>query len=246
MLQVVDIRKDYRVGPTQVHVLRGISLAVEDGEMLAIVGTSGSGKTTLMNVLGLLDRPTSGSYTIDGDLVSYEDDRALSRIRNRKIGFVFQQYHLLPRLSALANVGVPLLYRGMGAREIHERSMTHLQKVEMGGRAHHRPSELSGGQQQRVAIARALANRPSVLLCDEPTGNLDLATGEGILEVLRKLNVEQGVTIICATHDHRMLNICDRLMWIRDGRVERVARRDEVHVEVGSIGGSATETAGGG
>jgi putative ABC transport system ATP-binding protein len=164
----------------------------------------------------------------------------LAFLRCHKIGYIFQQYALITYMTALENVTTPMAFAGLLPDDARKRGMALLELVGLGDRWSHRPIEMSGGQQQRVAIARALANNPSVLLCDEPTGNLDLATGQGILDILRELNARQGVTIICATHDHRMLDICDRLIWIRDGRVERIARRDEVRVEVGSIGGRKT------
>ena len=240
MIELSNITKEYHMGTQTVHALRGLSLTVDDGEYVAIMGPSGSGKSTLMHIIGCLDQPTSGTYKLDGVDVSQMNDNQLARIRNKRIGFVFQNYNLLPRTPAIKQVALPLVYAGYSRRERLKRAEEALRAVGLGHRMGHRPDELSGGQQQRVAIARSLANQPAVLLCDEPTGNLDLATGQGILEVLQKLNEQKGVTVICATHDHRMLDICDRLMWIRDGRIERIARRDEVHVEIGSIGGETT------
>jgi len=217
MLKIVDVHKTYTVGPTEVKVLKGISMEVEKGELLAIIGASGSGKSTLMHMIGLLEQPTSGDYFIEGDKISYDNDRVLSAIRNRKIGFVFQQYHLLPRLTALDNVGVPLVYRGMREPEIRETSMIFLKKVEMEERARHRPNEMSGGQQQRVAVARALVGNPSIVLADEPTGALDTRTGQEIMNLFRKLNEEEGITIIVITHDPKIAAQCRRQVEMVDG-----------------------------
>jgi putative ABC transport system ATP-binding protein len=217
LLKIADVHKTYKVGPTEVKVLRGISMDVEKGDFLAIVGASGSGKSTLMHMLGLLEQPTSGDYFIDGTKISYDNDRTLSTIRNRNIGFVFQQYHLLPRLTALDNVGVPLVYRGMKEAEIRERSMVFLKKVEVEDRAHHKPNEMSGGQQQRVAIARALVGNPSIILADEPTGALDTRTGQEIMNLFQKLNEEEGITIIVITHDPKIALQCHRKEEMVDG-----------------------------
>jgi len=219
MLRAVDIQKSYRVGPTELQVLKGVSFGVEDGELVAIIGASGSGKTTLMNILGLLEKPTAGSYLIDEAPITYADDRALSRIRNQKIGFVFQQYHLLPRLTAVENVGLPLVYRGESDREIRERSLAYLKKVEMEPRAGHKPTELSGGQQQRVAVARALVGRPSLVLADEPTGALDTRTSQEIMSLFRRLNEEEGITIVVITHDPKIAAQCRRQVEIADGLI---------------------------
>ena len=217
MLQLVDICKSYQVGPTELKVLKGISLTIEKGELLSIIGPSGSGKSTLMNIIGLLEQPTSGSYFIDGAKIAYDDDRILSDIRNRTIGFVFQQYHLLPRLNALDNVGIPLVYRGMHEKEIRERSMDFLKKVEVEGRSDHKPNELSGGQQQRVAIARALVGNPTIVLADEPTGALDSSTSQDIMNLFKRLNEKDGITIIVITHDPKVAQQCRRQVEIRDG-----------------------------
>lgn len=221
MLEISDIRKSYRVGPTEVKVLKGIDLAVERGEILAIVGHSGSGKSTLMHMLGLLERPDAGTYVIDGTRVLYDDDRVLSTLRNRKIGFVFQQYHLLPKLTALENAGVPLIYRGLKDAEVRKRCLEYLAKVDMSGRIHHRPNEMSGGQQQRVAIARALAGAPAIVLADEPTGALDTKTGEDIMSLFRRLNREEGITIVIITHNPALAEQCGRAVKIVDGVIEK-------------------------
>jgi len=219
MLDIVDIRKSYRIGPTEVNVLKGINLSVERGELLAIIGPSGSGKSTLMHMLGLLEKPDTGTYHIDGARVLYDDDRVLSTLRNRKIGFVFQQYHLLPKLTALENVGVPLTYRGMSMVEIKKKSLEFLTKVDIHERANHRPSEMSGGQQQRVAIARALIGSPSIILADEPTGALDVKTGEEIMELFQRLNRDEGITIVIITHNPELAEQCGRSVKIIDGMI---------------------------
>jgi putative ABC transport system ATP-binding protein len=187
-------------------------------------------------MIGALDSPTSGRVFIDEVDVAQLTAEELAYLRSRKIGYIFQSYNLIHYMTALENVTTPMVFCGVLSDEARARGMELLDIVGLGDRWHHRPIEMSGGQQQRVAIARALANQPSVLLCDEPTANLDLATGQDILDLLQRMNTEKGVTIICATHDHRTMDICDRLMWIRDGRIERIARRDEIKIEVGSIG----------
>ena len=217
MLALNDIRKSYFIGPTEVEVLKGVSLEVSEGEMIAISGPSGCGKSTLMNILGLLDRPSSGSYAIQGSPVTYEDDDRLSSIRNLSIGFVFQQYHLLSKLSALENVMLPLVYRGGSDKSMREVAMEKLRQVGMENRSHHRPSELSGGQQQRVAIARALAGQPKLILADEPTGALDTQVGQEIMDLFCQLNREQGLTVAIITHDPRIARQCPRIARMAEG-----------------------------
>ncbi len=217
MLSLVDIRKTYRLGPIDLDVLKGITMTVEKGELLTVIGPSGCGKSTLMHIMGLLEQPSFGSYSIEGTKIAYDNDREISRIRNLKIGFVFQAYHLLPRLTAVENVGIPLAYRGVQDEEIKARSMEYLKKVEMDGRAHHKPNELSGGQNQRVAIARALAGRPSIVLADEPTGALDSRTGREIMGLFKRLNEEEGMTIVVITHDPKIAAQCNRKVEMRDG-----------------------------
>ena len=217
MLDLRDIHKVYRVGPTAVEVLKGISLTIEPGELVSITGTSGCGKSTLMNIIGLLDRPSSGDYWLDGSRVAYADDDRLSEIRNRRIGFVFQQYQLLSRLSALANVLLPLVYRPEPTPDAGRRGLAMLERVGMAERAHHKPPELSGGQQQRVAIARALVGQPTLILADEPTGALDTRVGQEIMTLFRQLNRDDQITVVIITHDPGIARQCDRVITLRDG-----------------------------
>ncbi len=217
MLKLIDIRKSYRIGPTEIEILKGVNLTVNNGELLAIMGPSGCGKSTLMNIIGLLDRPTSGNYAINGTLVSYDNDDTLSTIRNKNIGFVFQQYHLLPKLTSLENVSIPLIYRSSSEAEMKELSYEYLKKVDMHQRTDHKPTELSGGQQQRVAIARALVGRPSLILADEPTGALDTRVGQEIMDLFRKLNEEEGITFVIITHDPGIAEQCKRFVHMKDG-----------------------------
>lgn len=217
MLTLRDIRKTYRIGPTEVEVLKGVSLEIQQGELVSIMGQSGCGKSTLMNIIGLLDRPTSGSFKLDGTEVSYSDDDALSEIRNQRIGFVFQQYFLLSRLTALENVALPLVYRGETIHNSQSRCMELLKRVGMEERAQHRPAELSGGQQQRVAIARALVGNPSLILADEPTGALDTQVGGEIMELFKTLNAEEGITVVIITHDPGIARQCKRVAVMKDG-----------------------------
>ncbi|MBF0398871.1 MAG: ABC transporter ATP-binding protein [Desulfobacterales bacterium] len=219
MLELKDIKKSYKIGPIELEVLKGISLFIDKGELLSIMGPSGCGKSTLMNIIGLLDKPTSGSYLISNNQISYTDDDKLSNFRNRKIGFVFQNYHLLPKLNALDNVSIPLIYRGDKKQERRRKSLDFLKKVDMHTRAYHRPSELSGGQQQRVAIARALVGNPSIILADEPTGALDTKIGEEIMNLFKKLNKEESITIIIITHDPNIAKECSRVVYMKDGLI---------------------------
>ncbi|HWG47590.1 MAG TPA: ABC transporter ATP-binding protein [Gemmataceae bacterium] len=216
-IELENIAKVYQTGTVQVHALRGVSLTIDAGEFVAIIGTSGSGKSTLMNLLGCLDRPTSGFYRFEGQDVGRLSRTALARLRNHKLGFVFQGFNLLNRHSAVENVELPLLYAGVSARQRRARALEMLKLVGLAERVHHVPSELSGGQQQRVAIARALINRPQVLLADEPTGNLDSRTGEEILTEFQRLNRELKQTIILVTHDPSIAKWAARLVTVRDG-----------------------------
>jgi ABC-type lipoprotein export system ATPase subunit len=222
LIRLKDICKTYRMGEVDVPVLRGVSLSIERGELVALMGASGSGKTTLMNILGCLDRPTSGRYWLEGREVSTlsADERAL--IRNRKIGFVFQSFNLLPRTSALENVMMPLSYTAdhLSERECRRRAKALLERVGLGDRLHHEPSQLSGGQQQRVAIARALVNRPPLLFADEPTGNLDSKSSEELLAMFEQLSAEDGITIVLVTHDAIVASHARRIIRIRDGLIE--------------------------
>jgi putative ABC transport system ATP-binding protein len=218
MIELRDISKNYRMGEMEICALCGVDLAVRKGELIAIMGPSGSGKSTLMNVLGCLDRPTTGTYQFESREISAMTDDELAHVRNAKIGFVFQSFNLLPRFSALKNVEMPLIYSGIPASGRRERAMPVLEQVGLGDRMEHKPTELSGGQQQRVAIARALVNNPPLLLADEPTGNLDSRSGEEILNLLVGLN-DKGVTIMIVTHDHDVAARCKRIINLKDGRI---------------------------
>ena len=218
MIELSNITKTYRMGEVDITVLSGVSLNVRQGELIAIMGPSGSGKSTLMNIIGCLDRPTSGVYRFEEREISTLSDDGLASVRNVKIGFVFQTFNLLTRFSALKNVEVPLIYRGVPAKVRRERAIPLLEQVGLSERMYHKPTELSGGQQQRVAIARALVNHPPLLLADEPTGNLDSRSGEEILKILTGLN-QQGVTIIIVTHDQNVAARCKRNIRLKDGQI---------------------------
>lgn len=224
LIETVDLWKTYQMGDEEIHALRGVSIQIERGEYVAIMGPSGSGKSTLMNLIGCLDTPSKGSYLLNGKQVSKMDDNELARIRNEEIGFVFQTFNLLPRATALRNVELPLVYAGIPAKEREQRARAALDKVELTSRMSHRPNELSGGQRQRVAIARALVNNPSILLADEPTGNLDSKTGIEIMGLFERLH-KAGNTIVLVTHEADVAAYAYRSIHIRDGQVEQDVRR---------------------
>ncbi|HET7746058.1 MAG TPA: ABC transporter ATP-binding protein [Vicinamibacteria bacterium] len=236
VIQVEDLKKSYLVGDVTVHALRGVTLAIDRGTFVAVVGASGSGKSTFMNIVGLLDRPTSGRYLLQGEDVSGFDRDRRAVLRNRKIGFVFQNFNLLPRTSALENVQLPLLYSHapLAPAEARGRAEALLGAVGLGERGHHTPSQLSGGQQQRVAIARALVNEPEILLADEPTGNLDSRTSVEVMEILQRLNRERRITVMLITHEHDIAEYASRVVTFKDGRVvsdEGVATRRDAAAE---------------
>ena len=227
IIHLEDIRKSYFMGKQAVSVLKGISLDIQKNEYVALMGPSGSGKSTLMNILGCLDSPTAGTYILNGHAVSKMVDDALADIRNKEIGFVFQQFNLLPRLTALENVALPLVYAGMNKKQRTEVAMDVVKKVGLEDRSHHKPNELSGGQCQRVAIARALVNNPSLILADEPTGNLDSKTSVEIMEILNKIH-DLGNTVVLVTHEEDIANYARRVVRLRDGVIESDKQRSEI------------------
>ncbi|MDH5687261.1 MAG: ABC transporter ATP-binding protein [Candidatus Bathyarchaeota archaeon] len=224
-VEVKGVRKTYHLRGEDVHALRGIDLKVPHGEYLSVMGPSGSGKTTLFNMIGGIDTPTEGSVLIDGVDISSVRPSQMAWLRCRKIGYIFQTFNLIPVLTARENVSLPMIFLGVSRDERDNKAEELLKIVGLGDRVDHRPNELSGGQQQRVAIARALANDPAIILADEPTGNLDLNTGFAIVQLLYRLKVERGTTIICATHDLKMIDISDRVVFLRDGEIENIERR---------------------
>jgi len=226
-----DVHKIYLMGKVEVHALRGITLDIKRGEYISIMGPSGSGKSTLFNMIGGLDKPSSGSVYINEVDLAQLDAYELAWLRCRTIGYIFQTFNLIPVMTALENVTLPMIFAGVPEDERRDRGMELLKRVGLADRWNHKPFELSGGQQQRVAIARALANDPAIILADEPTGNLDLRTGKEIIELLKELNEEKGVTIISATHDLKMIDVSDRVIWIRDGQISRIEDRSRIQVE---------------
>ena len=239
---IVDVREvtmvynaKNRDQSTHVHALRGLTVKVYENEFFAIMGPSGSGKSTLFNQIGALQTPTSGEVLIEGVNLASLSPQKLAAVRCFELGYIFQTYNLLPVMSALMNVALPTIFAGMSTADGEKRAMECLEIVGLDDRAHHLPSELSGGQQQRVAIARAFVNSPRIILADEPTGNLDSNTGQTIIDYMKKLQAEMGSTIITVTHDDKMLTACDRMAWIRDGALERIANREDIDIRMGSI-----------
>lgn len=239
IVRTLGLTKTYGQGDAATHALRGVDSIIHRGELIAIMGPSGSGKSTFFNMIGALDAPSSGRVLIDEVDVAQLSASELAFLRCRKIGYIFQQYNLIKYMTALENVTVPMAFAGTNPDEARTRGMQLLGLVGLKDRWDHRPVEMSGGQQQRVAIARALCNNPRILLADEPTANLDFKTGQQILDILEEINTQRGVTVVCSTHDHRLLALCDRIMWVRDGQIERVDRREDLRITAGSIGGEA-------
>ncbi len=235
LIEIRGVNKVFDLGKLKVHALRDMELDIMRGEYLSIMGPSGSGKSTLFNMIGALDTPTSGSIRVAGVTLKELSSRELAYFRGKHIGYVFQQFNLLPAYNAIDNVAMPLIFNGWPQERAEQRAQEILTRVGLGERMTHRPDELSGGQQQRVAIARALANEPAIVLADEPTGNLDLHTGEEIIKLLSELSSELGVTVISATHDHKMLATSDRILWIKDGRKDRLERRQDINIRIGTV-----------
>ena len=239
VVRAIELAKRYTLGGETIEALRDVTLDIYRGEYLAIMGPSGSGKSTLFNMIGGLDKPDEGMVFIDDVDIAQLDAYELAWMRCRKIGYIFQSFNLLPTLTALENVSMPMLFANVDADEARRKAADILERVGLGERLFHRPGWMSGGQQQRVAIARAMANDPAIVLADEPTANLDLITGKEIIDLMKQLSVELNVTVISATHDHKILDLCDRVAWIRDGAIERIERREDLEIRVGSIGGKS-------
>jgi len=235
IVRVTDVTKVFKLGKIDVQALKGVDLEIAKGDYISIMGPSGSGKSTLFNMIGGLDKPTSGKVFIDEVDIAQLDAYELAWLRCRKIGYIFQTFNIIQVMTALENVTLPMIFAGLNNDAAVEKGMELLDLVGLGDRFSHKPFELSGGQQQRVAVARALANDPAIVLADEPTGNLDLTTGEEIISLLKRLSQERGVTVISATHDFKMLNVSDRVIWIRDGRVDKIEDRDELSISIGQI-----------
>lgn len=237
VVRTQNVKKIYHMGAVEVHALRGVNVEIYAGEYLSIMGPSGSGKSTFFNMVGGLDKPSEGKVYIDEVDVAQLDAYELAWLRCRKIGYIFQSFNLIPVMTALENVTLPMVFAGLTSDEARDKGMVLLGKVGLAERHSHKPYELSGGQQQRVAVARALANDPAVVLADEPTANLDLRTGTEIIELLREMNAASGVTVISATHDHKMLSVSDRVVWVKDGRVDHIANREELQIEITKVEG---------
>ena len=239
VIRAVGVKKIYQLGGETVHALRGVDISVQRGEYVSIMGPSGSGKSTLFNMIGGLDKPDEGKVFIDEVDIAALDPYELAWLRCHKIGYIFQTFNLIPVASALENVMMPMLFGGMAESDAQDKAVGLLKKVELGQRVFHKPSQLSGGQQQRVAVARALANDPAIVLADEPTGNLDLKTGEEIINLLESLKADMHVTVISATHDHKMLAASDRVVYLTDGQITDIKSRDQLDITVGDIRGGA-------
>jgi len=237
IVRTKDVEKVYDLGKVKVPALKGVNLEIYAGEYISIMGPSGSGKSTLFNMIGGLDKPSSGNVYINEVDVAQLDAYELAWLRCRQIGYIFQSFNLIPVMTALENVTLPMVFAGMTSDDARDKGVELLRRVGLGDRVQHKPFELSGGQQQRVAIARAMANDPMIILADEPTGNLDLATGKEVIELLRKMKEESGVTIISATHDLKMLHVSDRVVWIVDGKIDRIEKREDIDIAVGTIEG---------
>jgi putative ABC transport system ATP-binding protein len=237
VVRTQGVKKIYKMGDIEVHALRGIDLEIYAGEYLSIMGPSGSGKSTFFNMVGGLDKPSAGKVYIDEVDVAQLDAYELAWLRCRKIGYIFQSFNLIPVMTALENVTLPMVFAGLTSDESRDKGMELLKKVGLGERHSHKPFELSGGQQQRVAVARALANDPAVVLADEPTANLDIKTGTEIIDLLKEMNENFGVTVISATHDHKMLSVSDRVVWIKDGAKERIVLRKDLEIETVHVEG---------
>ena len=235
VIRAVDVWRTYRMGDSETHALRGASLDVHRGEYLSIMGPSGSGKTTLFNMVGGLDKPTSGKVYIDQVDIAQLDPFELAWLRCRKVGYVFQAFNLIQVMSCIENVTLPMSFAGLSSEDARDKALQILEMVGLGDRALHKPAEMSGGQQQRVAVARALANSPDIILADEPTANLDLKTGEEIIQLFRKLRDQLGVTIITATHDLKMLKTSDRIVWIEDGKIAKITTPAEMNIQIEEI-----------
>ncbi len=237
IVRTKDLVKEYTMGGQTLRALDGVSLDIKRGEYISIMGPSGSGKSTLFNMVGGLDKPSQGSVFIDEVDMAQLDAFELAWLRCRKIGYIFQTFNLIPVMTALENVTLPMIFAGIATDDAIEKGIKLLGTVGLGERVHHKPTELSGGQQQRVAIARSFANDPAIILADEPTGNLDLRTGKEIIELLRRMNKDSGVTIISATHDLKMIDVSDRVVWIRDGQIAKIEAREDIELSVGAMEG---------